>query len=1716
MNFGSFGKDAGPNTPFRAQNPFAQFPIPPSPSPPRPKSPSDFGASESAASPHPGSSRPFPGTLKSNEPSLRWGDGVQTYQRQASPLNDHGGQTYQRPPGLLPQVASSNPKTASFTRTAEVHYTGRTNSPYSQSPIEMNSRSVIESDKSSLIPPRGRSPPPVFQNNLYVGGQHPQSKEVQHPPFPTSILGNQSKVSSSVVITRGTNQSRPMFPPNYADSPLPKRTRSPTLPSTSGASPENSVFNSDGNKRSLIDYRDLDAPEAMPSPPLGFESRSSGRESSRPFSGNRTLYSLNLGSLGAVPHMKRMLSGREPVAPESMFGPVVGLVDMAEHVRPVMIYKIDLMTKDSQVRGAPSPPHVRASQSKHFINNASPLVQEDTSPVLKTTGAYQSGRTIQSKPADVPPPKRTRSPTIPFTSGGVPQNLVIALDGHKREVNSFRAPDFRSQSQSEVAADRPMDFPALKRTKIPLRSSSDQLFEENLDPSEEIERELLAKEKRLARFKDELSQPVQSQPTARNQKVPAKRQLPSTSGTQKLSEDPTTAGIGDSAGGKFSSDSEDLLSSSIVGLCPDMCPESERAERERKGDLDQYERVDGDRNLTSEFLAVKKYTRTAEREADLIRPMPILQKTMGYLLSLLDEPYDDRFLGLYNFLWDRMRAIRMDLRMQHIFNLEAISLLEQMIRLHIIAMHELCEYTKGEGFSEGFDAHLNIEQMNKTSVELFQLYDDHRKRGIHVPSEREFRGYYALLKLDKHPGYKVEPAELSLDLAKMTPEMRQTPEVLFARDVARACRTGNFIAFFRLARKASYLQACLMHAHFSKLHTQALASLHCGLQNNQGIPITLVAKWLGMEEEDIENLLEYYGFSVKDFEEPYMVKENAFLNVENDFPVKRSKLVNRKRSRMIVGDVSFPPRNESYAVEEVKAFQPKKKDQVQKPTPKPSVVPVSITQLHDEEMDDLGSILSPKNHVDKASIALTTLLSPKSHVDKASVALTTPVKEIVGHEAQPAPASPLVLDLSTISSQSRADIARAPKFEPVFRNSFGRSKHEPEEKTPIILERSEENRFPIIPIDSVVDTPVPQPMFTEDSEDEEEQIGGMEEDISDDVTTSYYDKEVEEAKLKLTLRIWKRHAAKKRELRERKQLTANAALSLLSMGPPMWQFEVQPGSFGTFNIDHIMSERREIREKSWSVLNPSEVIAPKLVEKNPDSQCLCWKLILLSHKEGNPNEVSWLQSKLMPANEDGYGDLLVSSPDLSIWRTWVPSQSGVDPTCCLSVIKSISSYDQNESTIAGANSVLFVLSQHVPIELQKKRLHDFVMSLPSDSRLPLLILSGSSKDESDPSDIANLLALDEIDKSRIVISHVTFLKDGEKTKNLDGFLSDEHLREGLKWLASESPPQIFVRGIKTRELVLSHLNSTLENFDDMNIPNSCISAFNEALDRSMKDVADAVRANPVNWPCPEIELLEKSSDEHTSASWYLPSLKWSSASKTEALMRALNDSKLPALEEDLRWLSKGLNIGRDIENQKSRLENCVIRYLTATSRMMGLALAQKEADIVLQKFTWLELHNTSYYIVPRWVSIFRRIFSWRLMSLTSGEVSSTYVLAERYFPTPSSETLDNLESRGIKFLPSYVVYPSLDELVEAGCEPNNMEYEGFQPLLPTTLNGDVVLVENEKMVPEDSGCRGENNDGGGGPMHDAKATQEADKLSKLLEKCNMLQNLIDEKLSIYF
>ncbi|THG13337.1 hypothetical protein TEA_026135 [Camellia sinensis var. sinensis] len=941
--------------------------------------------------------------------------------------------------------------------------------------------------------------------------------------------------------------------------------------------------------------------------------------------------------------------------------------------------------------------------------------------------------------------------------------------------------------------------------------------------------------------------------------------------------------------------------------------------------------------------------------------------------------------------------------------------------------------------------------MNKTSVELFQLYDDHRKKGMQVPTEKEFRGYYALLKLDKHPGYK------------MTPEIRQTPEILFARDVARACRTGNFIAFFRLARKASYLQACLMHAHFAK-------------------------------EDNIENLLEYHGFVIKEFEEPYMVKEGLFLNSDNDYPVKCSKLVHMKKSRRTVEDVSSPhtivslPAEEEREVQLVKVYEKESKPVQFNGTE-------SHAQVIDEEMDDYEAVPSPKDGTQVKPMVKPLVIGQQS-------------EDVFRIDT----ISPLARDFSLAhnspkSQQARVGSTGKPNFDPVFQNSLERKTHSDTKAVPleIMSERVGQEKIASFEFDSAMENYVPQKVFIEDLEDEEHT--DYQDVETEEVEPSYHDEDAAEAKLKLIFRLWKRRSSKKRELREQRQLSAMAALNSLSMGPPIRQNIDQPSTSGVFNINRVMHERYERHERSWSRLNVSDVIAATLNERNPAAKCFCWKIILCSQTD-NPDgdrlqqlsqvahftAGSWLHSKLIPTSK-GDDDVIISSPGLSIWKKWVPSQSGGDTTCCLSIVRDAKLDDTNE-ILLGANAVLFLVSGSISLEIQKFRLHNLLMSLPSGSQLPLLIVIDSYEENSDSSSImAERLGLHDIDNSR--------------------------------WLACQSPLQPIVSCVNMRELTLTHLNSSLKVLDEMSDyevgPDHCISAFNEASHQTVGKVAAAADANPASWPCSEIALLEKTSKEYEAVKLYLPDIGWSSSARIELLICALRDCRLPSFHDDISWLYRGSNLGEDIEKQKQKLEDCLIRYLTQLSKMMGLSLATNEARVMLQKGARLELHNSTYYIILKWVMIFQRVFNWRLMSLSNGAFSSAYILEQ--LDTDISKT--GLDMPGIQGMVSssyYLTHPSLDEMVEVsyGSFASSMghtEDKAFQPPSAMVSNGSIVQATNAAQNGNLSETNNDNYIEHGSTETSSRlvvATREADKLSKLLEQCNMLQDRIDNKLSIYF
>ena len=61
-----------------------------------------------------------------------------------------------------------------------------------------------------------------------------------------------------------------------------------------------------------------------------------------------------------------------------------------------------------------------------------------------------------------------------------------------------------------------------------------------------------------------------------------------------------------------------------------------------------------------------------------LRPLPVLEDTLDYLLSLLDSA-EHPFEVVHDFIFDRTRSIRQDLSMQNIVNDRAIHMYEKMV-----------------------------------------------------------------------------------------------------------------------------------------------------------------------------------------------------------------------------------------------------------------------------------------------------------------------------------------------------------------------------------------------------------------------------------------------------------------------------------------------------------------------------------------------------------------------------------------------------------------------------------------------------------------------------------------------------------------------------------------------------------------------------------------------------------------------------------------------------------------------------------------------------------------------------------------------------------------------------------------------------------------------------------------------------------------------------
>ncbi|KAK5826619.1 SAC3 family protein C isoform X1 [Gossypium arboreum] len=311
---------------------------------------------------------------------------------------------------------------------------------------------------------------------------------------------------------------------------------------------------------------------------------------------------------------------------------------------------------------------------------------------------------------------------------------------------------------------------------------------------------------------------------------------------------------------------------SIIGTCPFMCPDGERAQRERLRDLAVFERLHGDPRKTSPSLAVKKFCRTISVkhvQASDVRPLAVLEDTLNYLLNLLDSS-EHPFEVVHDFIFDRTRSIRQDLSMQHIVNDRAICMYEKMVKFHVISHQRLRNCTSSSISSLQY---LNMEQLTKALASLYVLYEANRNNNFVYENEAnrnnnfvyeneaQFHSFYVLLHLDSKNQQMQE--SLSYWFRNVPSPVMKSKEMHFARQVLRFYRMGNYKRFLcTVSTESSYLQYCIIEPHVNEVRALAISYINNCCYKLHPYPLEQLSKLLMMKELDVESLCHACGLEI--------------------------------------------------------------------------------------------------------------------------------------------------------------------------------------------------------------------------------------------------------------------------------------------------------------------------------------------------------------------------------------------------------------------------------------------------------------------------------------------------------------------------------------------------------------------------------------------------------------------------------------------------------------------------------------------------------------------------------------------------------------------------------------------------------------------------------------------------------------------------------------
>lgn len=309
-----------------------------------------------------------------------------------------------------------------------------------------------------------------------------------------------------------------------------------------------------------------------------------------------------------------------------------------------------------------------------------------------------------------------------------------------------------------------------------------------------------------------------------------------------------------------------------------MCPLAERQWREKERLLHPFEVLEGTESDTrpkaDRNKAVKQFARSAagQREAspEELRPLPVLLKTTAYLMRMIvPSSTDANWADSYQFVWDRLWAVRQDMTIQDLSGSDCVRILEQAVRFYVYAAFRSFE----EDISS-FDPHINGQHLQECLKRLLVQYQGCCALG-ECANRPEMEAVYLLHNLGS-------PEALAHALA-LPKEVRAHRLVRTSLDASRAHMQGNFVRVLRAYRSLPALLACALHSHLEAIRRTALQVLTAAYSSqNCKFPLAVLGRWLCCSEGDARELCHLYRL-------PHQGTDVKFLRGCGDFSVKQIK-----------------------------------------------------------------------------------------------------------------------------------------------------------------------------------------------------------------------------------------------------------------------------------------------------------------------------------------------------------------------------------------------------------------------------------------------------------------------------------------------------------------------------------------------------------------------------------------------------------------------------------------------------------------------------------------------------------------------------------------------------------------------------------------------------------------------------------------------------------